>query len=157
LSVFEQISLLNNLNAFLITNMWQVYTRPTSASYFFHFEVSDVKYLQQISILRIQNLRIKCIKLVRKLQKQNFYLSRYLKWQKKNRYRFHPRWKTFSLNYIRTHYLKSVLFFINWFLGSCSFYRFLTECLLTEMLVGRTTLKGKFIWPKKNLNLPNLL
>jgi hypothetical protein len=35
MSFFEQISLKNNFKASLNTNMWQVYTRPTSASDFF--------------------------------------------------------------------------------------------------------------------------
>jgi hypothetical protein len=34
MSFFEQISLKNNFNASFNTNMWQVYTRPTSASDF---------------------------------------------------------------------------------------------------------------------------
>jgi hypothetical protein len=35
LSVFEQISLQNNFSALPLINMFQVYTRPTSASDFF--------------------------------------------------------------------------------------------------------------------------
>jgi hypothetical protein len=39
LSFGYKIMLLINFNAFPITNMWQVYTRPTSASDFFLFEL----------------------------------------------------------------------------------------------------------------------
>jgi hypothetical protein len=39
MSFFEQISLTNNFNASLNTNMWQVYTRPISASDFFILSV----------------------------------------------------------------------------------------------------------------------
>jgi hypothetical protein len=39
MSFFEQISLKNNFNASLNTNMWQVYTRPTSASDFYFLKL----------------------------------------------------------------------------------------------------------------------
>jgi hypothetical protein len=44
MSFFEQISLKNNFNASLNTNMWQVYTRSTSASDFF-FNFLNLKLL----------------------------------------------------------------------------------------------------------------
>jgi hypothetical protein len=52
MSFFEQISLKNSFNASLNTNMWQVYTRPTSASDFF-FQVKRTILRQ--AILRLEN------------------------------------------------------------------------------------------------------
>jgi hypothetical protein len=46
MSFFEQISLKNNFNASLNIIMWQVYTRPTSASDFF---LSKIKTKFEIS------------------------------------------------------------------------------------------------------------